>query len=44
MFPFQILFVVLAQPVGEEEADRNELGWLASAFGGHAFDRVEFGF
>lgn len=37
-------FVVLAQLVGEEEANRDELRRLASAFGGHAFDRVEFGF
>jgi hypothetical protein len=37
-------FVVLAQLVGEEEANRDELNRLASAFGGDAFDRVEFVF
>ena len=37
-------FVVLAQLVGEEEANRDELSRLPSVFGGHAFDRVEFGF
>jgi hypothetical protein len=37
-------FVVFAQLVGEEEANWNELSWLASAFGGHAFQRVKFGF
>ena len=37
-------FVVLAQLVAEHEADWDELSWFASAFGGQALDRVEFGF
>jgi hypothetical protein len=37
-------FVVLAQLVAEDEANRNKLSRLASTFSGQALDRVEFRF
>ena len=33
--------VVFGELVEEGEPDRNELGWLASTFGGHALDGVK---